>query len=107
MGDTMKRRFISRIFTTAVPALLVLFGLGVMTPAARAAEVTWDDSGSTGNWSDATNWVGDVLPGTLDVATFDGATSSANCTINTAATADVAGLYIQSDYTGMLTQATA
>ena len=39
-----------------------------------AATITWDGGASTTTWSDAANWVGDVVPGTGDDVDIDGAT---------------------------------
>ena len=66
------------------PALAVLLfwalvvGLGV-SQTVHAATRTWTGLGLTNNWSDASNWSGNLVPGAADVATFD-ATSSKNAT---------------------------
>ena len=39
---------------------------------------TWDGGGSSDDWSDAANWVGDVAPGNGDTVRFDGSTRQAN-----------------------------
>jgi len=80
---------------------------------AQAAVVTWDGEGADGTcggaggdgnkWSCALNWVGDTLPGSSDIATFN-ATSTKDTTIDSAI--DVAGIDIQSGYTGTITQNT-
>ena len=80
--------------------------LGFLTfvPAgAQAAIVTWDGGGADNNWNTVANWVGDVAPGTADVATFD-ATSVKNATVN--AHISVAGIDIVSTYTGTINKAT-
>ncbi len=84
-------------------ATVVALGVVVVLPAqAQAAIVTWDGGGADNNWNTVANWVGDVAPGTLDVATFD-ATSVKNATVN--ANISVAGINIVSTYTGTITQA--
>src|SRR3989338_503120 len=70
----------------------------------KAAVVTWDNGGGDGVWGTCTNWSGDACPGTSDIATFDG-TSTANASINAAIS--VAGIDINSGYTGTITQAAA
>jgi len=70
---------------------------------AHAASITWDGGGADNNWSTAQNWSGDTLPGTADLAIFDG-TSTTNATIDAAV--DVGGIQIASGYTGTITQAT-
>jgi hypothetical protein len=52
-------------------------------------------------WSTATNWIGGSVPGTSDTAVFN-SSATTNSSINT--TASVAGLDIQSGYTGTVTQ---
>jgi hypothetical protein len=83
---------------------LVLSGYFVflLTTPAKAAVITWDGGGATNNWSEDANWSGDIEPGTADVATFDG-TSTKNVTIDT--TISVAGIDVNSGYTGTMTQA--
>ena len=70
----------------------------------KAAVITWDNGGGDGVWGTCTNWSGDACPGTSDIATFDG-TSTANVSINAAIS--VAGIDINSGYTGTITQAAA
>ncbi|MEP6911704.1 MAG: hypothetical protein ABI923_03055, partial [bacterium] len=63
---------------------------------ASALNVTWDGGGATNNWSEAANWSGDAVPGTNDVAIFDG-TSTKNATIDV--NINVQGIQINSGYT--------
>jgi autotransporter-associated beta strand protein len=45
----------------------------------KAADVVWDANGGTGgNFTTAANWVGDIVPGTVDLARIDSNTSQAN-----------------------------
>ena len=83
-------------------ALLLLL-TGASLPATPLAVITWSGGGGTNNWSEAANWTGG-LPGTGDVATFDG-TSAKDCTID--APIDVQGINILAAYTGTITQAGA
>ncbi|MBI5466014.1 MAG: filamentous hemagglutinin N-terminal domain-containing protein, partial [Candidatus Kerfeldbacteria bacterium] len=63
------------------------------------ANITWN--GGTGAWATNANWVGGTAPGTGDVAVFD-STSTVNCSIG--ANVSVAGISINSGYTGTITQ---
>ncbi|MDO8335490.1 MAG: DUF2341 domain-containing protein [Candidatus Saccharibacteria bacterium] len=85
--------------------LISLFCIGIylsLPQGAHAAVKTWNPAacGST-SWNTAGNWDGG-LPGTVDIATFDSATSNCNVTIDT--TIDVAGINITNSYTGTITQ---
>ncbi|MFW5719711.1 MAG: beta strand repeat-containing protein [Candidatus Dojkabacteria bacterium] len=64
--------------------------------------ITWDGGAGDGLWSSAANWSGDVLPGSTDVVIFNG-TNTANVSIDQSI--DVQGIYIESTYTGTVTQA--
>src|SRR5262245_61544686 len=46
-----------------------------------ASVVTWDGGGATSNWSEGTNWSGNVVPGASDDVIFD-ATSTKDATID-------------------------
>jgi hypothetical protein len=65
-------------------------------------------SGAANNWNNTANWSttsggtgGASVPGSADIAIFDGS-GLGNCTIN--ATVNVAGLTVQSGYTGTISQ---
>ena len=73
-----------------------------MPSSASGAVRTWNGGGATNNWNDAGNWVGGLIPGAADVATFD-ATSSKNATINV--TINVGGVDVAGAYGGTITQA--
>ena len=62
---------------------------------------TWDGGGATNNWSDATNWSGDVVPGSGDDVVFDG-TSAKNAVIDTSLS--ISSLQIATGYTGTVSQ---
>lgn len=91
--------------TTLALALALLVSLAVfMLLPRRAAAVNriWDGGGGDNNWSTAANWSGDTVPGSMDVAVFDG-TSSKDATIDV--NVNVAGINIGSGYNGAITQA--
>ncbi|MCB0392589.1 MAG: hypothetical protein KDD58_14970, partial [Bdellovibrionales bacterium] len=54
------------------------------------------------NWSTGANWQGGVAPSNTDIATFDGSCTNCNVTMDT--NIDVAGINMQSGYTGTITQ---
>lgn len=72
----------------------------------KAASYTWDGGGGDNNWSTAANWSSDTVPGASDIAVFDG-TSTKDATIDAGFAGTVAGIDINSGYTGTITQATA
>ena len=82
-------------FAACACAFLIFAG------SARGATRTWNGGGATNNWSDAGNWVGGLIPGASDVATFDG-TSAKNVVIN--ASVSVLGIDIGAAYTGTISQ---
>lgn len=69
---------------------------------AFAAVIVWDGGGSTNDWSEDANWVGDAEPGASDIATFD-STSTKDATIDAAFGGSVQGIDINSGYTGTIT----
>ncbi|MDP9483257.1 MAG: hypothetical protein M3P84_08555, partial [Chloroflexota bacterium] len=75
-----------------------------MSPSARAATRTWTGLGLTNNWTESANWAGGLLPGAVDIATFD-ATGAKPATINAAI--NVAGISIAGTYPGVITQSAA
>ncbi|MDO8730736.1 MAG: LamG-like jellyroll fold domain-containing protein [Candidatus Omnitrophota bacterium] len=83
---------------------LVVIALFLLAPVpCWAATRTWDGGGgSDTNWNTAANWSSNSIPGSSDIAAFD-STSTNNCTINVSIS--VAGIVIQSGYTGTITQA--
>ncbi|MFH1024237.1 MAG: FN3 associated domain-containing protein, partial [Planctomycetota bacterium] len=68
---------------------------------AGADPYRWTGGGADENWTTGANWEGGTAPGSSHTATFDGTTSK-NCAIN--ANLNVAGIAIQSDYLGTITQ---
>ena len=42
-------------------SVAALFAFGSLAPFVQAGQ-TWDGGNATGNWADAANWSGDVLP---------------------------------------------
>lgn len=91
---------------TKVCIFLVLVTIGSRS---FAADRYWIGT-TTGNWNSTANWStvsggagGASVPGTTDVAIFDGAAGSiGNCTINAAV--NVLGLTINAGYTGTISQ---
>ncbi len=79
--------------------VFVLLGCFYFVPSARAAANTWQSTGST-SWNTAGNWSLARVPNNTDTATFD-ATSTVSCNID--ATANVAGLAMNSGYSGTVT----
>lgn len=84
------------------------FALGIaavcafsLVQPAQAANITWDGGGATNNWNEGANWSTNAVPGSADVAIFDG-TSTKNLTINTAV--NVQGIDINTGYSGTITQ---
>lgn len=69
---------------------------------ADAAVITWDGGAGDGNWLSCTNWSTNGCPGTADIATFN-STATGNVAINGAIS--VAGIDVQSTWSGVLTQA--
>ncbi len=83
-------------------SLGVVGALLLASSPANAATRTWTGLGLTNNWNDAGNWLGALVPGAADVATFDG-TGSKSATINVAI--NVAGINVTAGYIGTITQA--
>ncbi len=86
--------------------LLLLFFFGFIfllsSRPTYAATKTWNPAGcGSTSWNTGANWSGG-LPGTGDVATFDGATSNCQVTVDTSV--DVDGINIINSYTGTITQ---
>ena len=93
----LRSRTLLLVATMTVGALTLLyFSRGV-----SAANVTWDGGGATNNWSEAANWSGDTVPGSIDIVIFDG-TSTKDATIDVSI--NVRGMQINSGYTGTITQ---
>lgn len=88
-----------RSFRLCLSALAFVMLSGTL---ASAAVVGWTGRGPNSKWSTARNWSGKKVPGKSDTATFSGK-GTGNCTIDT--DIDVAGIAINKDYTGTITQA--
>ncbi len=67
----------------------------------QSATITWTNGNGTNLWSDALNWSGGTVPGSGDVAVFDG-TSVSNCSMDV--NVNVLGVSITAAYTGTITQ---
>ncbi|MBI2270645.1 MAG: T9SS type A sorting domain-containing protein [Bacteroidetes bacterium] len=66
-----------------------------------AANIIWNNGNATNNWNDGLNWSTGAVPGSGDIALFNG-TSTANCNLN--GSPDVAGIDVQAAYSGTITQ---
>ncbi len=64
--------------------------------------VIWSGLGGDDNWSTAANWIGNSTPGASDTAVFNGACTNCDSSIDSAI--NIGGIYLASDYTGVLTQ---
>src|SRR3989344_4197834 len=76
-----KKSLSSRAIAIAV-LLVMLFSnaqLIGLVQKSEAASIAWDGGGADANWGTDTNWVGDVEPGTGDLAVFDATSCAANC----------------------------
>lgn len=93
----MKRQYVIG-FVVGLLAVLVNGGI------ANAATRTWDGGGADNNWSTAANWSSDTVPGSGDLAVFDG-TSTKNSTIDASFAGTITELQMNSGYTGTTTQA--
>lgn len=63
----------------------------------------WDGGGGNANWNTAANWTNDTVPGSGNIAIFDG-TCVSNCSPAVNVNPNVAGIYIKSSYAGTITQ---
>ena len=63
----------------------------------------WDGGGSTNNWSNPLNWAGNSTPEPTDIAKFN-SLSTKNATIDASFAGTVAGVSIESGYTGTIRQ---
>jgi len=63
----------------------------------------WDGGGDTYNWSDPLNWAGNSTPEMTDIVKFN-SLSTKNASIDASFTGTVAGVSIESGYTGTIRQ---
>jgi hypothetical protein len=80
--------------------VLLLAGLALRT---EAASKYWNPP-SGNSWNTAANWSPSGVPGSGDVAIFDGTTNNSDCTLD--ATVNVAGMVLTNGYGGTVTQGT-
>ena len=104
----MKRRavrYFNRSFSRLVVGSLVLAVAMLCVKwsqtSAAVASKSWSGGGSTSNWSEAANWSDNIVPGSTDVAIFDG-TSTRNATIDV--DISIGGIQINEGYIGTITQ---
>ncbi|MBI2269249.1 MAG: T9SS type A sorting domain-containing protein [Bacteroidetes bacterium] len=95
LNSTAKRKF-SRLYASL--AILFIF---MTLNKLFAVDIIYTNGNLTNNWNDPLNWSTGVVPGNSDKAIFD-VTSSADCNIN--ANANVAGIDIQTTYSGTIIQ---
>lgn len=75
--------------------------LEILEDRLAPANITWTGGGATNNWSDPGNW-GGTLPGAADTAIFNN-TSAKAALVDTGFAGTVAGIQINSGYTGTIT----
>ena len=94
-ADTLSQRIILAIY-------LAILATVVSPSVVLGATRTWEgDVPGNKNWTTAANWAGNSVPGSGDIALFDG-TASGNCVINS--NVSVAGITIASTFPGSITQ---
>jgi hypothetical protein len=87
-------------------AVVLFVAIGAVTLSIRQAHgvvKVWKGTTSS-SWNTAANWSPSGVPGSSDVATFDNTCTNCDVTIDT--NASVAGMDMQSSYTGTITQTT-
>jgi peptidase C25-like protein len=98
----IKRPVVFRTISMLIATTVFIAAFFSMSHKVIGVSRTWDGGGTTNNWSEAANWSGDTAPGSFDTVIFDG-TSTKNATIDV--NIDVAGIQINTGYTGAVTQA--
>lgn len=78
--------------------------IGAFEYGAASATAVWDGGGSTNNWSEAANWVGDTIPIAVNNVIFNG-TSSKNATIDASFAGTIKSITLADGYTGEVTLA--
>ncbi len=78
------------------------WSLEVCTGSTTGSTAVWDGGGITNDWSEATNWVGDVVPQATDTVLFD-TTSTKDALLDVTFPGTVANIIINSGYTGTIT----
>ncbi len=76
----------------------------------HATAFTWDGGGTSDNWSDCVNWVGDACPTASDTVVFDATSNLSahpNSTIDAGFGSSIGGITLASGYSGTVTQGTA
>ena len=73
-----------------------------------ATIINWTGLGGNNLWNNVNNWNPNTVPTTTHIARFSGTNCSGpNCNVSLNAVVNVAGLWMESDYTGTLTQTTS
>ncbi|MBC7456755.1 MAG: hypothetical protein H7235_00650, partial [Bdellovibrionaceae bacterium] len=68
-------------------------------------DYTWTGAGPDTNWTTATNWNGNIVPGSIHTAHFICAACTTHCLATINASISVAGIDIQTTYNSTITQA--
>jgi subtilisin-like proprotein convertase family protein len=78
------------------------WSLEICTGSTAGGTAIWDGGGTTNNWSEGTNWVGDTVPQATDTVLFD-TTSTKNALLDAAFPGTVSNAIINTGYTGTIT----
>ncbi|HHG84425.1 MAG TPA: hypothetical protein ENJ82_06735, partial [Bacteroidetes bacterium] len=81
--------------------LLMLLIVLALHNLAYSANIIWTNANANNSWNDPQNWSSGTVPGSADIAIFDGS-STANC--NLGVNLNVLGFRINAGYTGTITQ---
>lgn len=65
---------------------------------------TWTGLAGNNLWSDSNNWSNGTVPGSSDIAKFNSSCTGTNCNVSINQNVDVAGILMNSTYTGTITQ---
>lgn len=93
--------------TDTITADLTGYKTAINTMTTTTNNFVWKGTSASGGFyyfSDGANWSGGVAPGASDIAVFDGTCTNCNPSFNAAVS--VAGIRLQSNYTGTITQPT-
>jgi hypothetical protein len=88
----------------AVPVFGLLAVYLYLAGGVQTVTITWDGEAGDGLWSTPLNWSTDVVPSSTDDIIFN-SSNVTDATIDPAFHGTIAGIQIQSGYTGTITQA--
>lgn len=89
--------------TQAITATATGYLAGKQNETISANPYVWTGGGGNALWSTGANWSGGGIPGSTNVALFDG-TCSSNCSPTISANISIGGFRIASGYSGTITQ---